>query len=141
MLPKVELQQNEPKETLCFQSILIDGWVKKQFDAARCCQATRDEAVAIVKKAVATIKSEGPDKAYAEIDDPEGPFADPGGTTETGNSASAIQFCKRCSNRGSVQRKPLTKEGRSETRSGPRNRAASCGGTGGLAATAGDNRR
>jgi cytochrome c len=37
-------------------------------------RATKDEAVAMVKKAVAAIKSEGPDKAYAEIDDPRGPF-------------------------------------------------------------------
>jgi cytochrome c len=38
--------------------------------------ATNDEAVAMVKKAVTAIKSEGPDKVYAEIDDPKGPFAD-----------------------------------------------------------------
>jgi cytochrome c len=38
--------------------------------------ATKDEAVAMVKKAVAAIKSEGPDKAYAEISDPKGPFVD-----------------------------------------------------------------
>src|SRR6476620_6520476 len=38
--------------------------------------ATKDEAVAMVKKAVTAIKSEGPDKAYAEIDDPRGPFVD-----------------------------------------------------------------
>jgi cytochrome c len=38
--------------------------------------ATKAEAVAMVKKAVATIKGEGPDKAYAEIDDPKGPFVD-----------------------------------------------------------------
>jgi cytochrome c len=38
--------------------------------------ATKDEAVAMVKKAVATIKGEGPDKAYVEIDDPKGPFVD-----------------------------------------------------------------
>jgi cytochrome c len=37
---------------------------------------TKDEAVAMVKKAVATIKNEGPDKAYTEIDDPKGPFVD-----------------------------------------------------------------
>ena len=30
--------------------------------------ATKDDAIAMVKKAVATIKAEGPDKAYAEID-------------------------------------------------------------------------
>ncbi len=38
--------------------------------------ATKDEAVAMVKKAVASIKSEGPDKAYAEIDKKGGPFTD-----------------------------------------------------------------
>jgi cytochrome c len=38
--------------------------------------ATKDEAVAMVKKAVTAIKSEGPDKAYAEIDDAKGPFVD-----------------------------------------------------------------
>jgi len=38
--------------------------------------ATKDEAVAMVKKAVTAIKSEGSDKAYAEIDDPKGPFVD-----------------------------------------------------------------
>src|SRR5215467_4358301 len=38
--------------------------------------ATKDEAVAMVKKAVAAIKAEGPDKAYAEISDPSGPFVD-----------------------------------------------------------------
>jgi signal transduction histidine kinase len=31
-------------------------------------QPTKDDAVAMVKKAVAAIKAEGPDKAYAEID-------------------------------------------------------------------------
>jgi cytochrome c len=38
--------------------------------------ATKDDAVTMVKKAVAAIKSEGPDKAYAEIDDPKGRFVD-----------------------------------------------------------------
>jgi signal transduction histidine kinase len=38
--------------------------------------ASKDEAVAMVKKAVAAIKSEGPDKAYAEFDDRSGPFVD-----------------------------------------------------------------
>ena len=37
---------------------------------------TKDEAVAMVKKAVEAIKSEGADKAYAEISDPSGPFVD-----------------------------------------------------------------
>jgi signal transduction histidine kinase len=38
--------------------------------------ATRDEAVAMVKKAVAAIKADGLDKVYAEISDPAGPFVD-----------------------------------------------------------------
>jgi cytochrome c len=38
--------------------------------------ATKDEAVAMVKKAVAAIKAEGADKSYAEIDNPAGPFVD-----------------------------------------------------------------
>jgi cytochrome c len=37
---------------------------------------TKDEAVAMVKKAVDAIKAEGADKAYGEIDDPSGPFVD-----------------------------------------------------------------
>src|SRR6476659_6094591 len=37
---------------------------------------TKDEAVAMVTKAVAAIKAEGADKAYAEIDNPTGPFVD-----------------------------------------------------------------
>ena len=38
--------------------------------------ATKEQAVAMVKKAVAYIKAEGPDKAYAEIDDKAGQFVD-----------------------------------------------------------------
>jgi cytochrome c len=38
--------------------------------------ATKDEATAMVKKAVAFIKSEGPDKAYAEISRKGGQFTD-----------------------------------------------------------------
>ena len=38
--------------------------------------ATKDEAVAMVEKAVAAIKAEGPDTAYAEISDPAGKFVD-----------------------------------------------------------------
>ena len=36
--------------------------------------ATKDEAVAMVKKAVAYIKTEGPDKAYPAISNPTGEF-------------------------------------------------------------------
>ena len=38
--------------------------------------ATKDEAVAMVKKAVAYIKTEGPDKAYPAISNPTGEFVD-----------------------------------------------------------------
>ena len=38
--------------------------------------ATKDEAVAMVQKAVASIKSEGAEKAYAEISNPSGKFVD-----------------------------------------------------------------
>ena len=37
--------------------------------------ATKDDAVAMVKKAVATIKADGPEKAYAEISAPGSKFA------------------------------------------------------------------
>ena len=38
--------------------------------------ATKDEAVALVKKAVAQYKSAGKDKTFADINDPKGPFVD-----------------------------------------------------------------
>jgi cytochrome c len=38
--------------------------------------ATKAEAVAMVEKAVAYIKAQGADKAYAEIDNPSGQFVD-----------------------------------------------------------------
>jgi signal transduction histidine kinase len=38
--------------------------------------ATKDEAVAMVKKAVAFIRTEGPSDAYPEISDPSGRFVD-----------------------------------------------------------------
>ena len=94
-----------------------------------------------MKKAVATIKSEGPDKAYAEIDDPEGPFADPGGTTETGNFRKrysilqALFKYRECTKEAVNKRRPERNSLRPKK---------SCGfvrGHGGLAATAGDNRR
>ena len=39
-------------------------------------RATREEAMAMVKRAVAYIKSAGPEKAYAEITDRNGQFVD-----------------------------------------------------------------
>jgi cytochrome c len=44
--------------------------------AALAAGASKDEAVAMVKKAVAAIKAEGADKAYAEISNPQGLFVD-----------------------------------------------------------------
>jgi signal transduction histidine kinase len=38
--------------------------------------ATKDDAVAMVKKAIAAIKADGPEKAYAAISTPGGPFVD-----------------------------------------------------------------
>jgi cytochrome c len=38
--------------------------------------ASKDEAVAMVKKAVGAIKAEGPGKAYPEISNPTGKFVD-----------------------------------------------------------------
>jgi len=38
--------------------------------------ASKDEAVSMVQKAVAAIKSEGPEEAYAEISNPSGKFVD-----------------------------------------------------------------
>jgi cytochrome c len=38
--------------------------------------STKDQAVAMVKKAVAYIKAEGPDKAYPAIDDHSDQFVD-----------------------------------------------------------------
>jgi signal transduction histidine kinase len=39
-------------------------------------QGTKDECMALVKKAVALIKADGPQKAYAEFDQKPGPFVD-----------------------------------------------------------------
>jgi cytochrome c len=53
---------------LLFALLVLGGFV------LAATSATKDDAVSMVKKAVATIKNEGRDKAYAEIDDPKGPF-------------------------------------------------------------------
>ena len=45
-------------------------------DVVSAAPATKEEAVAMVQKAVAAIKSEGPEKAYAEISNPSGKFVD-----------------------------------------------------------------
>ncbi|MGE4536923.1 MAG: cache domain-containing protein [Desulfovibrio sp.] len=39
-------------------------------------RGTKEEAEAMVKKAVAAIKADGREKAFAAIDDPKGPFRD-----------------------------------------------------------------
>lgn len=39
-------------------------------------RGTKEEAQAMVKKAVAAIKADGKEKAFAAIDDPKGPFRD-----------------------------------------------------------------
>jgi cytochrome c len=56
------------------QILLVAALVALGGMASAATGATKDEAVAMVKKAVAAIKSEGPDKAYAEISNPTGPF-------------------------------------------------------------------
>ena len=53
--------------------------------------ATKEEAVAMVQKAVATIKSEGAEKAYAEISNLSGPFV-----KATSTSRSSV-LTGRCS--------------------------------------------
>jgi signal transduction histidine kinase len=58
------------------QFLLVAALVALGGMASAATGATKDEAVAMVKKAVAAIKSEGPDKAYAEISNPTGPFVD-----------------------------------------------------------------
>ena len=39
-------------------------------------KGTKEEAVAMVQKAVAAIKADGKEKAFAAIDDPKGPYRD-----------------------------------------------------------------
>jgi len=58
------------------QILLVAALVALGGMASAATGATKDEAVAMVKKAVAYIKAEGPDKAYKEIDDRNGQFVD-----------------------------------------------------------------
>jgi signal transduction histidine kinase len=59
------------------RGILLTVLIVFAFGAARAAEGpTKDEAVAMVKKAAAAIKSEGTEKAYAEISDTKGPFID-----------------------------------------------------------------
>lgn len=46
------------------------------FAAAADESGTKDEAIAMVKKAIAAIKTDGQEKAFKQIDDRKGPFVD-----------------------------------------------------------------
>jgi cytochrome c len=58
--------------------LLVTGWVwvLGLNTALAADVGTKDEATAMVKKAVALIKANGADKAYAEFSNPKGPFVD-----------------------------------------------------------------
>lgn len=59
-------------------AVLVIGcvWVAGAGVAAAADMGTKDEAVAMVKKAVDFIKANGADKAYAEFSNPKGQFVD-----------------------------------------------------------------
>jgi signal transduction histidine kinase len=60
-------------------SVLLAGAgpaVAKEGSGAKGKRGTEAEAEAMVRKAVALIKAKGQDKAFAEINDPKGPFVD-----------------------------------------------------------------
>ena len=58
--------------------LLVTGWVLVLGlnTALAADVGTKDEATAMVKKAVALIKANGNDKAFAEFNNPKGPFVD-----------------------------------------------------------------
>jgi hypothetical protein len=58
--------------------LLVTGWVLVLGlnTALTADVGTKDEATAMVKKAVALIKANGAEKAYAEFSNPKGPFVD-----------------------------------------------------------------
>ncbi len=58
--------------------LLVTGWVLVlgMNTALAADVGTKDEATAMVKKAVALIKANGAEKAYAEFSNPKGPFVD-----------------------------------------------------------------
>jgi cytochrome c len=58
--------------------LLVTGWVwvLGLNTALAADVGTKDEATAMVKKAVALIKANGAEKAYAEFSNPKGPFVD-----------------------------------------------------------------
>ncbi len=59
-------------------AVLVIGWVLAAGVgvAAAAETGSKDEAVALVKKAIALIQANGADKAYAEFSNPKGPFVD-----------------------------------------------------------------
>ncbi len=63
-------------ETSAVAAILLAAAMLCGAGAIAATSASKDEAVAMVKEAVAAIKSEGPDKAYAEFNDRSGQFVD-----------------------------------------------------------------
>jgi len=58
--------------------LLVTGWVLVLgLDTGLAADVgTKDEAVAMVKKAIGVLKANGADKAYAEISNPKGQFVD-----------------------------------------------------------------
>ena len=58
--------------------LLVTGWVLVlSLNTAQAADVgTKDEATAMVKKAIGFIKTNGADKAYAEISNPKGQFVD-----------------------------------------------------------------
>ena len=59
-----------------FAATLCLAFAGFQAQAADSKKGTAAEAQAMVQKAIAAIKKEGRDKAFAQIDDPKGPFVD-----------------------------------------------------------------
>jgi signal transduction histidine kinase len=58
-------------------ALLVIGCVLAVAGAAAAAETgSKDEAVALVKKAIALIQANGADKAYAEFSNPKGPFVD-----------------------------------------------------------------
>jgi cytochrome c len=62
------------KLAVCLVGVLAILWGAAWVQAGDV--GTKDEAVALVKKAIEYIKANGNDKAFAEISNPKGPFVD-----------------------------------------------------------------
>ena len=56
--------------------LLLAAWLACCLPAMGAERGTADEAVAMVKKAVAYLKKQGPEKAYQAFNDPQGAFRD-----------------------------------------------------------------